>query len=100
MALPANVARPRPKPAGCRMLDVVTAGRVSKCAETCRCLGDATAAVSREGKSGAVAARRLADGSVGDGEVAGPVERDEGDAIQRRQQASASGTSGRKWRTQ
>jgi len=42
-------------------------------------------AVSGGERSDAVAARRRVDGSVGDGEVAGPAERDEGDAIQSRQ---------------
>lgn len=73
------------------MLDVVTAARGSKCAGSYRRLDDATVAVSGEARWDAVAERHLADGSVGDVEVAGPAERDEGDAIQSGQQASATG---------
>lgn len=72
------------------MLDVARAGRGWKCAGRCRRLDDATTVVSGEERSDAVAARGRVDGNVGDGEVAGPAERDEGDAIPSRKQASAS----------
>lgn len=72
------------------MLNVATAARESKGAGRRRRLGDATVAVSGEARSGAVAARRPVDGSVGDVEVAGLAERDEGDAIRSRQRTSAS----------
>ena len=64
------------------MLGVATVARGSRCAGKCRRLGDATVAVSGEARWDAVAGRHRAD-DVGDVEVAGPAERDEGDAIQR-----------------
>jgi len=72
------------------VLNVATAARGSKDAGRCRRLGDATVAVSGEARSGAAAARRLVDGSVGDVEVADLAECDEGDAIRSRQRTSAS----------